>query len=300
MESTIQAHALQKLLQSDTPPLLLHVLPEEHFAQCHLPGAQNACIYEMAFADRVGELVPDTSTPLVVYGEGGPSLDSEVAAARLRASGYSNVTDFRGGLDEWTNEGFGTEGSGAHQEPKKLSGTFRVDIEKSVVRWTGRNLFNHHEGTLRLASGFLSITNHILTKADFTLDMRSIACSDLTDNAWNAMLLKHLSTDDFFATDTYPTANFITDRAEAISNSTPGTPNYKINGHFTLRGVTKPLSFPAVIAMEDTDHLTGQAELDLDRTQFGSVYGSGKFFAALGKHVVNDNVHLHLKIYASR
>ena len=36
--------------------------------------------------------------------------------------------------------------------------------------------------------------------------------------------------------------------------------------------------------------------IDLDRTQWGSIYGSGKFFARLGQHVVNDLIHLHLKV----
>jgi hypothetical protein len=36
--------------------------------------------------------------------------------------------------------------------------------------------------------------------------------------------------------------------------------------------------------------------VDFDRTQWGSIYGSGKFFSRLGQHVVNDVIHLHLKI----
>jgi hypothetical protein len=67
-----------------------------------------------------------------------------------------------------------------------------------------------------------------------------------------------------------------------------------------LRGVAQPLSFPAVIAAADADHLTGQAQFELDRTQFGSHYGSGKLFAFLGKHVVNDHIHLHIKLHATR
>ncbi|MFN0079494.1 MAG: hypothetical protein ACKVY0_23765 [Prosthecobacter sp.] len=56
--------------------------------------------------------------------------------------------------------------------------------------------------------------------------------------------------------------------------------------------VTQPLSFPAVIAAADADHLTGQAQFELDRTQFG------RLFAFLGKHVVNDHIHLHVKLHA--
>ncbi|MCE2694172.1 MAG: hypothetical protein LW645_07885 [Verrucomicrobiaceae bacterium] len=44
--------------------------------------------------------------------------------------------------------------------------------------------------------------------------------------------------------------------------------------------------------------LTAQGVLDLDRTQFRSVYGSGRFFRFLGKHIVNDHIHLHIKLHA--
>ena len=128
----------------------------------------------------------------------------------------------------------------------------------------------------------------------------SLACEDLVDTPYNAMLIRHLRDDDFFAVDRFPTAEFVCERAEPLASCTPGTPNYSLHGMMTLRGVTKPLSFPAVIATADADHLTGQAQFELDRTQFGSQYGSGRLFAFLGKHVVNDHIHLHIKLHATR
>lgn len=300
MSAVIHAAELKARLESGRPLALLHVLPPEHFSRQHLQGSKNLCIYETAFLDHVRENFPDLNTEMVVYGEGAPSLDSEIAATRLRSAGYSHVCDFRGGLREWLASGFVIDGYGQEAAPNKINGKFVVDTEKSVVRWTGRNLFNHHEGTVKLASGAFELRDDSLHHAEFALDMRSIACSDLTDGTWNAMLLKHLATDDFFDSDNHPTATFVAEQATLIDGCTMGTPNYQIDGQFSLRGITRPLSFQAVIASEDSDHLTGQAELDLDRTEFGSIYGSGKFFAALGKHVVNDLIHLHLKIHAVR
>jgi hypothetical protein len=43
-----------------------------------------------------------------------------------------------------------------------------------------------------------------------------------------------------------------------------------------------------------------RATLSLDRTAFGSHYGSGKLFRFLGKHIVNDRIHLHIKIHLER
>ncbi len=287
--TALQAHAT-----------LIHVLPEEHFAQQHLPGAVNACVYKMVFLTKVAELVPDKSSAIIVYGAGAPSLDSSTAAEKLTQAGYTNVQDFRGGLKEWLQNGLTVEGTGLISDSIHPDGIFEVDVETSIVRWTGRNLFNHHQGTLKLARGRIEVGNGALKAASFTLDMNGIVCEDLVDTAYNALLINHLRDDDFFAVDRFPTAEFICERAEPLQACTPGTPNYTLHGTMTLRGVTKPLSFPAVIAAADADHLTGQAQFELDRTQFGSHYGSGRLFAFLGKHVVNDHIHLHIKLHATR
>lgn len=299
MSPILSRSQVQDLLIAAKPPVLLDVLTPEHFAQRRLPGARNACIYETAFPETIRSLGLDPTAPIIVYGEGSPYLDSQFAAARLREAGFQNVSDFRGGLREWQLAGLPVEGSGLEAR-QSLSGRFAVDTEKSIIRWTGRNLFNHHEGTLRLASGWLEVADNALTAAEFIVDMRSIVCTDLTDSTYNAMLLRHLAHDDFFATAEHPTARFVIHSAEPLPTATEGLPNYILNGEFTLRGVTKALSFPAVIAAADADHLTGQALVQLDRTEYGSLYGSGKFFAFLGKHVVNDHIDLHLKLHATK
>ncbi|MCE9612299.1 MAG: YceI family protein [Chthoniobacter sp.] len=127
----------------------------------------------------------------------------------------------------------------------------------------------------------------------------SIACEGLTDLAMNAPLLAHLRTADFFDTGHHPTAEFVADTAEPIETCTDGTPNHLLRGTFTLRGISRPLEFPVLIAAKDDgQHLTGQGVLELDRTAYGSHYGSGKLFRFLGPHLVNDHIHLHVKIHA--
>jgi polyisoprenoid-binding protein YceI/rhodanese-related sulfurtransferase len=297
---THTAHEVKAVIEAESSITLLHVLPEEHFDQQHLPGAVNACVYEMVFLSSVAERVPDKASPIIVYGAGESSLDSAVAAKKLETAGYSNIADFRGGLAEWLQQGFATEGTGLNNQPACADGTFLVELDTSVVRWTGWNLFNHHSGTVKLVGGQMEIQNGELQRASFSLDMNSIACEDLTDSAYNAMLIQHLRDDDFFAVDRFPTADFLCTSAVGIPAATPGSPSHTLHGALTLRGVTQPLSFPAVIAAADSDHLTGQAQFEIDRTQFGSLYGSGRFFAFLGKHVVNDHIQLHVKLHAQR
>jgi len=294
---TITAADVRRLKDNAT---LIHVLPEEHFARQHLPGAVNACVYEMVFLTKVAECVPGKAAPIIVYGAGAPSLDSSVAAEKLVKAGYTDVCDFRGGLTEWLQNGFAAEGTGLGGDSARPDGVFNIDVETSVVRWTGRNLFNHHHGTIKLAGGRIEVRDGVLQSARFTIDMNSIGNEDLVDPGHNALLIRHLRDGDFFAVDRFPTAEFVCERAEPLPACTEGTPNYALHGFMMLRGVTRLLSFPAVIAAADADHLTGQAQFEIDRTQFGSLYGSGRLFAFLGKHVVNDHIHLHLLMQARR
>jgi len=288
---------LHTLLQSAQPPRLLHVLPPEVFAASRIAGSQNACVYEMTFLDQVRALVPDRSAPIVVYGAGEGSLDAATAAEKLRAAGYTQVQTFDGGLAEWRAAGLPLEGDGHLPQPPVPDGTFRLDTAQSVIRWTGRNLFNHHSGTVKLSAGEIILRQGQLAGARFTVDMTSIANEDIRDSTMNAMLIAHLRSADFFDTERHPTAQFTAESAEKIGACTDGTPNFLLRGTFTLRGISRPLEFPVLIAT-DGPRLTGQGVLTLDRTEFGSHYGSGKLFRFLGKHIVNDHIHLHVKIHA--
>ncbi len=301
MNSSLTLAELRDRLGSDAPPLLLHVLPEAVFAARRLPGSANACVYEMVFADKVRELAPDPARPIVVYGAGEGSLDADAARDKLAAAGYARVAVFAGGLAEWAAAGLPLEGSGGlAEETPLLDGNYQVDTAQSVVRWTGRNLFNHHHGFIKLAGGEMVLRRNELVSARFVVDMGSIVCEDLTDVGYNALLIRHLRDADFFDVAHHPTAVFEAREARPLPEATPGTPNYELAGDFTLRGVTRPLVFAALVASTDGRRITGQGQIDLDRTEFGSFYGSGKFFRYLGQHVVNDLVHLHVKLHADR
>lgn len=294
------AAELQKRLATPPVPLLLHVLPEEVFSARRIAGSANACVYETAFLSKIADLAPDKQRPVVVYGAGEGSQDAEVALAKLKSDGYTSVAAFTGGLSAWAAEGLPLDGDGSLSGAPALSGAFKVDAVESIIRWTGRNLFNHHSGTIKLASGDIVLRDNTLVSARFTIAMNSIACEDLADPAWNQMLIQHLQSDDFFDVAHYPVAEFITDAAESLQSCTEGTSNYRLRGHLTLRGVTHDVAFPIVVASADGQRLTAQGVLDLDRTEFGSIYGSGRFFRFLGKHVVNDAIHLHVKLHADK
>jgi polyisoprenoid-binding protein YceI len=292
---------LQERLAETPPPRLLHVLPEEVFAAERIPGSLNACIYETAFGEKIGALLPHKSAPVVVYGAGSGSREADVAAEALRGAGYSDVAVCAGGLEAWRAAGLPLEGDGSlPAATPPADGRYLVDTSASVVRWTGRNLFNHHSGTVGLAGGELEVRAGALATAAFFVAMDTIACEDITDTALNRMLIAHLKNADFFDVASYPVATFTVSSCAALPGAPEGRENFRLGGALNVRGVTRSIEFPAVIAADGEGRLTGQACLDIDRTEFGSIYGSGRFFRFLGKHVVNDVVHLHLRIHAVR
>ena len=62
----------------------------------------------------------------------------------------------------------------------------------------------------------------------------------------------------------------------------------------------KPLSFKAQIGRLPASEgaLLARANFDLDRTEWNVLYGSGKFYEKLGRHLVSDLITLDLKIVA--
>lgn len=275
-------------------PVLVDVLCPDSYKSEHIPGAVNFCIYEVAFLDKIKAAYPDTSTSLRVYGLAEHSAEAKLAADRLKAAGYKNVDHLEGGLNGWKQGGNPTDGEG--RKVPVVEGQRLINTEESFIHWIGRNPLNFHNGAIKLKQGFITLNHHALANAEFTIDMKSITDEDLTDSVMNKMLIHHLASDDFFDIETYPEAFFKITSADPIDGVPLGLPNYQIKGELTLRGKTEPIDFLAQVTLREDGCYIAQAMVDMDRTRWGVLYGSGKRFARLGPHLVNDIVHLHVKI----
>jgi polyisoprenoid-binding protein YceI len=79
-----------------------------------------------------------------------------------------------------------------------------------------------------------------------------------------------------------------------------GNPNFQISGDLTLKGVTRELGFRTILAPTPDGLLAADAHFDIDRTHWNVLYGSGKFYEKLGKHLVNDEISIALKFVTSQ
>jgi len=282
--------------------VVVDVMTPEDYATGHIAGAKNACIYEMVFLDRIAEFAPDRETELVVYDATGSTRAAEVARERLLLAGYGNVCVLSGGLSAWCAAALPLEtGEGVvAAKPVLQDGFYRIDTENSRLEWIGRNLGKRHYGSIGVQQGELFFADGRLTSGSIVLDMKTIANTDLQDKTWRDMLNRHLKSDDFFAVERFPTASFTLTVWEAQEGAPPEAPNGVAAGNLTLRDVTRPISFPAIVAPQTDGSIKAHAAFDIDRTLWNACYGSCRLFERLGMHLVHDMVSLELFVVARR
>jgi rhodanese-related sulfurtransferase/polyisoprenoid-binding protein YceI len=295
MSTILNASQLKERLDRRDLVLLDVRLPED-FACSHLPGAENQCVYEVTFLPEIEKKNHPKDKAVCVYGAGEDSHESRMAAEKLERMGFTQVFDFRGGLDAWTAAGNTVESKGAaFGEPKIADGTHSLDLKESKVLWTGRNLINKHCGEVALASGLVVVRDGLPASGEATLDLKRITCTDLAGETMHDVLIQHLGSDDFFDVARFPAAKFTFDRAECTSKA-PGCTNLRLLGALTMRGVTKPLVIAAAAGITSEGKAALQSAFTLDRTDWGVLYGSGRFFRRLAGHLVNDTIELQLRL----
>jgi rhodanese-related sulfurtransferase len=280
--------------------LVIHTLPADHFQCAHLPGARNACVYQVSFLNDIKAIVDKREQPLVLYGSSPHSLDAEAAAEKLLREGFSQVYVLQGGLEAWQAAGLPVEGKGALlPDPAthlpKVDGEYQLDTGSSLVGWTGRNQNNKHFGTLKFKNGHIRVQNSEIS-GQLVVDMDSLENLNLEGNELQPVLIAHLKSDDFFFTQLFPTATFTIEGGRLDDAATLTAANCLLKGALTLRAVSKELEFPATITPRANGSLGLEAHFDMDRTQWNIIYGSSHFFEHLGMHTVFDAISIELRL----
>lgn len=106
MAKTIERDELKRAIDSGEVTVV-ETLRAAHFAQGHLPGAIH--IHFEAIADEAPEWLPDKNAAIVTYCSNTACRNSEAAANRLVAMGYTNVRKYAAGKDDWRDSGLPLE-----------------------------------------------------------------------------------------------------------------------------------------------------------------------------------------------
>lgn len=284
---------------------LIHTLTNNHFQKVHLPGSQNACVFEVTFLEQLKSITDNKNALIILYGSSERSMDSLTAAEKLQMEGYQRIMILEGGIESWRSHSYPLEGESADSpvDPETqlvlLDGEYRVDTDQSIIEWIGRNPNTKHFGTVRISSGQIQIEKNNITGV-VTMDMNSIENFNLKGDNLQPVLVSHLKSEDFFMVKLFPAAKFSINGGRLATKPHLSAPNYEINGTLDLRGVRADLSFTATITRSADDGWIAEAHFDIDRTRWNIIYGSTRFFENLGMHIVFDLISVQLKILAEK
>jgi len=161
----------------------------------------------------------------------------------------------------------------------------RVNTKNSTVKWIGSKISENHEGTINISKGLLMIDHGKLVGGEFSIDMKSISTTDMSDKL-NKKLDGHLKNEDFFNVEEFPIANITLIKINKDDNN-----SYKIVANLTIKGITHPITFAADIAINGIN-FSATAKIKIDRTKWDIKYGSGSFFENLGDKIILDEIVL--------
>ena len=163
----------------------------------------------------------------------------------------------------------------------------RVNTENSTVKWKGSKISSSHEGTVNILKGTLNIDHGTLVGGQFSIDMQSLATTDMSEE-YNKKLDGHLKNEDFFNVSEFPTASItITNAAKGDGNS------YKVVADLTIKGITRPISFAADVNVNGKNFLA-TAKIKIDRTKWDIKYNSGNYFKDLGDKLILDEIEFDI------
>jgi len=160
--------------------------------------------------------------------------------------------------------------------------TAEVDLASSKVEWVGTKVTGRHNGQIPMSKGSLQMSEGALVGGSFTLDMANISTTDKM-GAENG-LTDHLKSSDFFDVEKYSTAEFVItgvralDSAPVDAEDVPeinqykiSNPTHEITGNLTLKGVTKSVSFPAAVNINQGG-VSATAKFNINRNDWGISY----------------------------
>jgi len=139
-----------------------------------------------------------------------------------------------------------------------LAGDWTLDGAKSTIGLQSRSVW----GLASVKGAFAQVTGHgTVSPAGEVSGTITIAAGSIETK--NAKRDRHLRSDDFFATDTFPHITFSVDRLQ------PTSEGVTVAGQLTVRDRTRPVTFPATVSVADSGEVRLHAEVHINRADFG-------------------------------
>ena len=175
-----------------------------------------------------------------------------------------------------------------------LTNRVNANTSNSTVYWTGSKPTGSHSGNVSLKNGYLSFDHGKLVGGNFTIDMKTITCTDLEPDKGGNKLVGHLNNEDFFDVEKYPEANLNITKVKKLN-----VQEYEMKGDLTIKGITKEIEFNTEIKLNGNSY-TAVAKLIIDRTEWGIEYSSKKILGALADKFIYDEMELDVFLVSEK
>ena len=166
--------------------------------------------------------------------------------------------------------------------------TLLVQTEHSLVYWKGEKLTKSHDGSIAIDQAYLLYQKGELIGGKFVLDMEQIKVLDLQGED-KARLEGKLKGKAFFKVDQYPKSEL------EILKEDSG----RIEANLKILGKTKTISFPFKI-VDRGEEFELTAHFNIDRTDWGVIYGSGTFLDLAKDKAISDYISFDIKLRAKK
>jgi polyisoprenoid-binding protein YceI len=159
----------------------------------------------------------------------------------------------------------------------KLAGSWTLDAARSEIGLRTKSMWGLVKviGVFREVSGEGTVT----AAGDVTGTVTVAAASIDTKNGKRDT---HLRSADFFEVDKHP------DITVAIQSVKPADQGATVTGTLTVRGQSRPLSFPATVSAFDGDELSLDGEAQVNRAEIGLTFNQ------LGMMSMDNTITAHL------
>jgi len=157
-----------------------------------------------------------------------------------------------------------------------LAGDWALDGASSTIGLRSSSIW----GLVPVKGVFGRFTGHgIVSPAGEVSGTITVAAGSIETK--NTMRDKHLRSGDFFATDAFPHIIFSVDRLE------PSSEGVTVAGQLTVRGRTRPVTFPATVSVAGFGEVWLDAEVHINRADFGLTWNQ------LGMASMNNTLTIH-------
>ena len=184
-------------------------------------------------------------------------------------------------------------GPGATETP---TDTVCVDTARSLVRWKGTEVTGDgHAGVVGFAGGRLRLRDDRVTGGAVTVDMRTIAITDIPADQVEArrQLRSHLAHEEFFAVERFPTARLV---LTAVEGGEHGL--YRVAGNLAIRDSVHNVAFEVTAPVVTAETVWATADFGIDRRLWGVEFDGRT--SALRNALVHDAIQLEITLVATR